>query len=80
MAGTLSANGSAFPSSLSALGLRTQLVVIVEILIAQGQPVHPLADQLLHRVLDPIRVAMIRETGGKLPDGDRRPQSPAIPS
>ena len=46
----------------------TQVVVIVEILIPQRQPVEPLSDQLLHRVLDQPRVAMIREAIRELLD------------
>ena len=43
----------------------TQLVVIVEILVAQANPEHPLADQGGHFVLDKICPAMIGETAGK---------------
>ena len=38
-----------------------QLVVVVEILVAQAQPVHPLLDQRFDGRLDPIRIPMIGE-------------------
>ena len=45
-----------------------QLVVIVQVLVAQRQPIDTLRHQLLDRVLDPHRIAMVTKTGGKLRD------------
>ena len=42
-----------------------QLVVVIEVLIAERNPEHPLADQGGHRVLDQILTAMIAKAGGK---------------
>ena len=44
-----------------------QHVVVVEVLVPAGQRQHPLAHELLDRVLDQRRIAMIREAGGELP-------------
>ena len=48
-----------------------KLIVVVQIFIPQRQPVHPLAHQLLHRVLDPLRLPMVRKTSRKLGDDPR---------
>ena len=45
-----------------------QLVVIHQILIAEGDPEDPLTNQPRHRVLDQIGVAVIGETAGKAID------------
>ena len=45
-----------------------QLVVIIEILVAQGQAEHPLPKQRLEPVLDKPRIAPVGETLGKAPD------------
>src|SRR5215510_4907746 len=42
-----------------------QLVVIVEVLIAERNPNHPLADQCGGRVLNALRLAPVGEAGGK---------------
>jgi len=42
-----------------------QLVVIVQIFIAQRQRKHPLRHKFLHRVLDPLRIAMVGKAGGQ---------------
>ena len=42
----------------------TQFVMIVEVVIAQSQAEHALADQGLDRVLEQPRIPTIRETGG----------------
>jgi hypothetical protein len=44
-----------------------QVVVIVEIFVAQCQGIHALTDQLQHRVLDQLRVAVIVKASGKSP-------------
>ena len=45
----------------------TQLIVIVEVLVTQRQPVDALGDQLAHAVFDLPGLAMIAETVGELP-------------
>jgi hypothetical protein len=35
------------------------LLVIVEILVPQGDPEHPLADECPYRVLDPLRLTLV---------------------
>ena len=42
-----------------------QLVVVIEVLIPERNPKHPLADQGGHRVLDQILTAMIAKAGRK---------------
>ena len=42
-----------------------QFIVIVEVLIAQRNPEHPLADQSAHRVLHQILAAVVAKTGRK---------------
>jgi hypothetical protein len=37
----------------------TQLVVVVEILVAERDPEHPLADQCRHLVLNPLRAPLV---------------------
>ena len=44
-----------------------QLIVIVEVLITQHQPVDALGDQLAHAVFDLRGLAVIAEAGGELP-------------
>jgi hypothetical protein len=45
--------------------IRAQLLVIIQILVAQGQAIEPLAQQLLDRVLHLPRLASILEAPGK---------------
>ena len=42
--------------------------MVVEVLVAQGQGVDPLGDQLLDGVLDEVGVAVVGEAGGELAD------------
>ncbi len=42
--------------------------MIVQIFVPQRQAIHPLRHQLLHPVLDQIRIAVVRKAAGKLPD------------
>ena len=42
-----------------------QLVVIDQVLVAQGKPKHPLTDQAPYGVLDQIGIAVIGEAVGK---------------
>ena len=39
-----------------------QFIMIIQILIPQTQPHHPLLDQRLHRMFDPLRITMVIET------------------
>ena len=41
---------------------RSQMVVVVQVLVPQRQGVDPLGDQFLHGMLDPVRIAVICET------------------
>jgi len=49
-------------------GILTELVVIVEVFVAQAQSIHPLGDQFLDGMLDPLRIAVIGETRRELAD------------
>ena len=42
-------------------------VVVVEVFVAQGQGEYPLGHQLGHGMFDPLRIAMVGETGGESP-------------
>jgi len=44
-----------------------QTVVVVDVFVSQRQPVDPLGDQLRDAVLHPVRLPMIGEAGGQLP-------------
>jgi hypothetical protein len=46
----------------------SQVVMVVEVLIAQGQGIDPLGDQLVGRVFDPVGFAVAGEAGGELMD------------
>ena len=50
-----------------------QLVVVVEVLVAQADAQHALLHQPLHRMLDPFRPAMILEAPGQPPQDVRAP-------
>ena len=45
-----------------------EVVMVVEVLVAQGQAVDPLGDEVLQRVLDQVGVTMIGEAVGELAD------------
>ena len=45
-----------------------QVVVVVEVFVAQGQGEHPLGDQFVDRVLDQLGIAVIVEAGGESPE------------
>ncbi len=47
-------------------GVVPQVVVVVEVFIAQGQAVDPLGEQFFDGVLDEVGVAMIGEAAGEL--------------
>jgi hypothetical protein len=51
----------------------TQGVMIVEVFVTQAQSVHPLGNQIRNAVLDEIRIAMVGETAGELPQNARDP-------
>ncbi len=48
-----------------------QRVVVVQVLVAASQSQYPLRHHLLHRVLDPSWVSMIREARGQPPEHAR---------
>jgi hypothetical protein len=50
-----------------------ELIVVVEVLVAERQSEHPLADQRLDLVLDQLRAAKVMETGGEAIDEADRP-------
>src|SRR5512135_2040939 len=47
-------------------GVAAQLVVVVEVLVTEGQGVDPLGDQFLGGMFDELGVAMIGAAGGEL--------------
>ena len=47
-------------------GVAAEVVVVVEVLVAQRQGVDPLGDEVLEGVLDEVGVAMVGEAGGEL--------------
>jgi len=49
-------------------GIVSQIVVVVEVLVAEGEGVDALGDQFIHGVLNPIGVAVIGEAGRELGD------------
>jgi hypothetical protein len=51
--------------------VRSQLVVIIEILISQTQPVDPLRHQFFYREFRESRISIIRKTHRKSPDDSR---------
>jgi hypothetical protein len=53
--------------------VEAQYVVVVQVLIAQRHPEHPLAHQRTHRVLDKQRVAPVNKAVGKPVDQADRP-------
>jgi len=46
-------------------------VMVVEVFVPQRQGVDPLGQQFVHRVLDPLGIAVIGETRGKPPQNAR---------
>jgi hypothetical protein len=50
-----------------------QGIMVVEVLVTQGQSIHPLADELAHAVLDEIRMAVVDELRGQTLDDPRAP-------
>jgi hypothetical protein len=52
-------------------GIVAQPIVIVEVLVAQRLPKHALPQQLLDRVLDPLRTTVVGEARGKPADQPR---------
>ena len=49
-----------------------QCVVVVQILVAQGEPVDGLAHETRHRVRDACRIAIVPKARGKLYEGRSR--------
>ena len=62
-----------FPHQNRQQRMVTKGVVIVEVLVTQTQSVDPLGHEIFDGVLDQVRVAMIGEAGGELPDDARGP-------
>jgi hypothetical protein len=60
--------GSSVADDCGEQGVAMQLVVVIEVLVAEGQGVDPLGDQIGDGVLDEVGVAMIGEAGGALVD------------
>lgn len=52
-------------------GIVPQLLVVVEVLVAQTHGKDPLLEQLLDRELDQLRVAKVVETGGEAAENVR---------
>ncbi len=51
--------------------VRAQLVMIVEVLVAQRQSVDSLPHQFPHAVFGPVRISMVSKAAGKLPQNTR---------
>src|SRR5512144_2151668 len=49
-------------------GVAPQVVMVVEVLVAQGQAVDPLGDEIGEGVLDEVGLAVVGEAGGELTD------------
>ena len=45
-----------------------QLIVVIEVLVAEGESHHPLGEQFVNGELDPLRIAKVGETPRELPD------------
>ena len=45
-----------------------QLIVVTEVLVAEGESHHPLGEQFVNGELDPLRIAKVGETPRELPD------------
>lgn len=60
--------GIAFANDGGEPGVASEVVVVVEILVTQGQAVDPLGEQFLNSVFNEVGVAMIGETVCKLSD------------
>ena len=65
------AGGVALADDGGRQGVAAQDIVVVEVLVAQGQGVDALGEKVFEGVLDQVGVAMIGEAGGELAD-DRR--------
>jgi hypothetical protein len=62
------AGGVEFADDGGQQGVAAEVVVVVEVLIAQGQAVDPLGDEIGQGMLDEVRVAMVGEAGSELVD------------
>ena len=69
----IGATGAELASDRGQHRVVAQGVVVDQILVAQRQGEHPLADQGGHAVLDPARRTVIGKAGGKPPDQPDRP-------
>jgi len=49
-------------------GITAEVVVVVEVFVAQGQGVDPLGHEVRQRVLDEVGLAVVGEAGGELAD------------
>jgi hypothetical protein len=56
------------------------MIVVVEILVAQRKPEHPLADQRADLVLDQLAIATVHEAAGNQPDRSSRAASRRHPT
>jgi hypothetical protein len=59
--------GIAFATKHGVQRITSQVVVIVEVFVAQHQAVKALAEQFLHAMFDLPRIAVVDETGGQIP-------------
>ena len=69
----LSRRASSLPGEDRHHRVMAQVIVIVEVLIAERQSEHPLADQRLDLVLDQVPAARVAEAGGEPIDETDRP-------
>ena len=56
------------PTTVASKRVAAEVVVVVEVLVAQGQGVDPLGEEVLDGVLDEVGVAVVGEAGGELAD------------
>ena len=61
----LLAQGIFFAAHRGQQRIRTQLIMVIEIFVTQGQPVNALAQQIQHRMLDQLFIPVIHEALGK---------------
>ena len=60
--------GSSLPTTVASERVAAEVVVVVEVLVAQRQGVDPLGEEVLDGVLDEVGVAVVGEAGGELAD------------
>ena len=62
------AGGIGLPDDGGEQRVAAEVVVVVEVLVSQGQGVDPLGDEFLDGVFDEVGIAVVGEAGGELSD------------